>query len=203
MFARYNSNQPHTAGRGQAIAVEILMQDGDVLKGQLYSSLASSLVELMNGDRAFLEFETYDGELFVIAKAAVRHVKPVNIPAARELEQSAKQMERFDPFAILGVTREASADTVREAYRDMVKLYHPDRYAGMELPREVLNYMASASQRINAAFKTVAAFVAERDRQASQPQAPASQNKPERPVFKMTAKRRPSPGRQQASGHRF
>ena len=188
MFERYNE----TAGRGQALAVEIVMQDGDVIKGQLFSPTTVSLLDLMNADRAFLELETYDGERSVIAKSAVRQVKPVEVPAARELEQSVKQMDRFDPFSILGVTREASAETVREAYRDMVKLYHPDRYSGLELPREILNYMASASQRVNAAFTAVSNFVEERDRRAAEPKPAAAKPQPERPVFKMTPKRRHS-----------
>ena len=185
MFERYN--QAQTTRR--SIAVQIILNGGETLNGQLLSYNASSLIELMNGERAFLEFETYDGEPVVIAKSSVQQILPVEAPDAVELDHSMLQIDRFDPFAILGVTREADSETVREAYRDMVKLYHPDRYAGLELPREVLNYMASVSKRINAAFTAVSEHVQEREKRAAQ-RKPQVKPEPKKPVFKMTPKRR-------------
>ncbi len=185
MFERNSQTQ---APR-KAIAVQIVLNDGEMLKGQLLSRNASSLIDLVNGERAFLEFETYDGELIVIGKSSVQQIRPVEVPEARELAHAARQMERFDPFAILGVTREADAASVREAYHDMVKLYHPDRYAGMELPREVLNYMASVSKRINAAFTAVSQYVAQRERQQGE-SAPKAAPEVERPAFRMTPRYR-------------
>lgn len=37
----------------------------------------------------------------------------------------------WDPYAILGVSRGASADAVAQAYRERMKEYHPDRVAGL------------------------------------------------------------------------
>ena len=190
MFERYNQAQAPS----RAIAVQIILNDGESLKGRLLSRNGSNLVELMNGERAFVEFETYDGNMIILGKASVQQVLPLEVPSARELEQAQRQIERFDPFAILGISRDADSETVREAYRDMVKLYHPDRYAGMELPREVLNYMASVSKRINAAFATVSQLVQEREHRAAQAKKPAAPEASSRPVFKMTPKRRARSG---------
>ena len=37
----------------------------------------------------------------------------------------------WDPHAILGVPRSATADDLTRAYRDRLKEYHPDRVAGL------------------------------------------------------------------------
>jgi curved DNA-binding protein CbpA len=44
---------------------------------------------------------------------------------------------------------------VREAYLKLAKLYHPDRYATADLPKEVRDYLAVMVRRINAAHDTV------------------------------------------------
>lgn len=38
---------------------------------------------------------------------------------------------RWDPYAVLGVVRGASADEIGRAYRAQMKLYHPDRVADL------------------------------------------------------------------------
>ena len=37
----------------------------------------------------------------------------------------------WDPYAVLGVARGASRDQIRDAYREQLKLYHPDRVSGL------------------------------------------------------------------------
>ncbi|HEY8516095.1 MAG TPA: J domain-containing protein [Candidatus Binatia bacterium] len=37
----------------------------------------------------------------------------------------------WDPYAVLGVARDASAEEIARAYREQMKLYHPDRVAGL------------------------------------------------------------------------
>jgi len=42
-----------------------------------------------------------------------------------------------DPYAVLELTRDASRDEITRAYREQIKLYHPDKVAdlGSELQR--------------------------------------------------------------------
>ena len=41
-------------------------------------------------------------------------------------------MTKHEAFAILGVSENADAATIREAYRDLAKVWHPDRFLGDE-----------------------------------------------------------------------
>lgn len=39
----------------------------------------------------------------------------------------------MNPYSVLGIKKGASAEAIKEAYRELVKKYHPDRYAGNPL----------------------------------------------------------------------
>ena len=53
---------------------------------------------------------------------------------------------------MLGLEKGAAFDNIRDAYHRLSKLYHPDRYASIELPREVKTYLEGMSKNVNAAF---------------------------------------------------
>ena len=38
-----------------------------------------------------------------------------------------------DPYSILGVKYDATDDEIKEAYRALVRKYHPDKYANTDL----------------------------------------------------------------------
>ena len=44
---------------------------------------------------------------------------------------------------------------MRRAYLDLAKMYHPDRYATVDLPPEVDSYLSAMARRINAAHDAI------------------------------------------------
>ncbi len=56
-----------------------------------------------------------------------------------------------DPYEVLGVSRGASEEEVKTAYRALAKKYHPDKYAGSDLADLANEKM----QEINEAYDTI------------------------------------------------
>lgn len=137
------------------VEVELALQDGQKLNGKLILPPGRSLTDVLNSASTFVEFHSVGGGRTFIAKSALHCVTPANLPPAPELWAGPTQGANFDPFAILGVDPSSSRDDVREAYLRLAKLYHPDRYATTELPKEVRDYLAVMVRRINAAHDSV------------------------------------------------
>ncbi len=58
-----------------------------------------------------------------------------------------------DPYKVLGITKDASDEDVKKAYRRMAMKYHPDRVAGMS--EELQRNAAEQMKEINSAFETI------------------------------------------------
>lgn len=53
-----------------------------------------------------------------------------------------------DPYEILGVSRNASDEEIKKAYRDLAKKYHPDRNPGNEAAAKMMNEINTAYDAI-------------------------------------------------------
>jgi len=68
--------------------------------------------------------------LFVlVALLVMRVVRFLFTPTARA--PLGTDVKRWDPYAVLGIARGASHDQIVRAYREQLKLYHPDRVADL------------------------------------------------------------------------
>ena len=58
-----------------------------------------------------------------------------------------------DPYSILGVSKDASDDEIKKAYRDLVRKYHPDKYSGSDLA----DLAEEKMKEVNAAYEEIEA----------------------------------------------
>ncbi len=149
MFER---NRVDSGLQPTAVPAEITLVDGLVLKGKFLISAARTLQDVLNGEATFLEFEPYGGSRIFVAKTALQSVKLVNPAAPASLKSRASEVQTFDPRKVLGVAADASWEDIRQAYHRLAMAYHPDRYANVQLPGEVREYLESMTRYVNAAF---------------------------------------------------
>lgn len=150
------------------VPVQMVLSDGRQVEGNLQLPMTVNLQRVLGSDGAVVEFETQDGVQSLIAKSAIVEIIPVGeakvtAPAGQATaELSAGEMRDHapDPYAELGITAAASAEQVQTAYQTKRKEFHPDRYARVGLPDEVLAFIGAKSQQIDAAYKTIASRVA-------------------------------------------
>lgn len=169
MFER---NKIETFDRGDGrdkitLAVELMMDDGRTLTGNIVAPAARGLIDVLNASGGFVEFETAGGERAYLAKGSIRSARPRTPVRTDQMERRLKSVEASDPFQVLGVGRGSSAEAIREAYLRLAKAYHPDRLQGLDIPREMLEYGSSMAKRINAAYAAVTETLA-----AAQPPQP-------------------------------
>ncbi len=153
MFERNRVDNPSKA-REKAVHVELAMDDGRVLKGKFFLPSTRQIYDELNSQGGFLDFQPYDGDREMISKASLRSVRLTDIPKGKGLAARTIQ-DDFDPYAILNISRGANFEEVRNAYHELSKLYHPDRYANTNLPGEISSYIDTMSRRVNAAFSAL------------------------------------------------
>ena len=108
--------------------------------------------KLLEADEAFIYLDVFDGDGRFIAKADIRGLKVLTSIKSQTVTLPIPDARNFEPYRILGLEKSASFDDIRDAYHRLSKLYHPDRYAGVELPREVKAYLEAMAKNVNAAF---------------------------------------------------
>ncbi len=135
------------------VAVEITCADGRTIIGRAALDRGVSVHRLLASDDPFLCVEHVNGDLDFLPKSEIRGLKLIKPIAPRPLPQPALATEALQPERILGIAPDADWDTVRAAYRALAKRYHPDRFAGLDLPPEVNDYLDAKAKQIGQAFQ--------------------------------------------------
>ena len=60
-----------------------------------------------------------------------------------------------DPYAILGISRDAPMDEVKAAYRRLAREHHPDRLVAEGLPEEMIQIATRKIAAINEAYDRI------------------------------------------------
>ena len=137
------------------IAVEISLADGSTTAGRAVLPAGKGVHRLMDGEESFIYVDGFDGEGSFIPKANIRGLKVLNAGRSQTVTLPIPDARNFDPHKVLGLEIGASFEDIRSAYHRLSKIYHPDAYAGVELPREVKSYLEAMAKNINAAFRAL------------------------------------------------
>jgi DnaJ domain len=134
------------------VAVEVTLADGGKAAGRAVLAPGKGVHKLLDGDEGFIYLDTFDGDGSFIPKSDIRGLKVLTSIKVQTIALQIPDARNFDPYRILGLEKSAAFDDIRDSYHRLSKLYHPDRYAGVELPREVKTYLEGMSKNVNAAF---------------------------------------------------
>jgi DnaJ-domain-containing protein 1 len=137
------------------IAVEVAMADGSKVAGRAVLAPGKGVHKLLEGEGAFVYVDGFDGEGAFLPKAEIRGLKVIQPGKPQATALSIPDARHFDPHRILGLQKGASFEEIRDAYHRLSKLYHPDLYASVALPKEVKTYLDAMSKNVNAAFRAL------------------------------------------------
>jgi DnaJ like chaperone protein len=135
-----------------------------------FESYARQVGRLFAKDRAVLEdllgglfrIALADGRLSAAEDAYLHEVarhfgfSPAEYARIRALHVGPETDEGENPYAILGVSPDTSAEAVREAYHRLVRESHPDLVVAKGLPPECIALATARLARINAAYEQIA-----------------------------------------------
>jgi hypothetical protein len=149
MFAQSGNAQ-------QRALCNLTFADGKKAMVSVKLSMTGKLTETVNNADHYIDVISGTGEAYLVAKTHVVKIEIADPPVAR-LNQQRRQTDRaqFNPWAVLGVENTAPKEAVRAAYVNLVKIYHPDKFANYELPPEMKDYAAAMLARINLAYEQV------------------------------------------------
>ncbi len=146
--------------------VELLLVDGTVLRGAILVSRDKTIRDFFNIQTdPFFDFECSREGTVILAKSSVRRILPEGAQKKKDqasieaLVARQAELERSDPYKLLGVNIGVDAETLRKAYIGKARTYHPDRFADAGLPSEVFDYLNAMARRINTAYEDLGLVV--------------------------------------------
>ncbi|MGI9374194.1 MAG: J domain-containing protein [Hyphomicrobiales bacterium] len=153
MFNRGNTQEGHHI---RHVSVRLTLQDGTEELVNITTGAHQSLGGLFNGPDMFIEIEDGAGVSRLLSKTSIVSVTAVAAPRTDQLQRRLKQKTgTFNPYDILDVPKGADTATLQKAYREKASLYHPDRYASMELPKEMNAYIDAMARQVNMAWEEI------------------------------------------------
>ena len=129
------------------IEVELYLNDGSYLFGRMSVLPDERLSDLMNDDREFLPIENSQGTVLIVRKGYISKVV--------QLDQHVKSDRITDPYEILGVSRKATDEELRQGYLRIAEENHPDKLMAAGVSAEFVRMANSRMARINDAYQRI------------------------------------------------
>jgi DnaJ-domain-containing protein 1 len=135
------------------IPVAVEFTNGDRAEASLLMPRQNmKIIDMLNRDCDFLDMQMADGDVVSMAKTAIRSIRGRETKKVKDLGAGLNDEGRFDPHEILRVPKGADAEAIHHSYLALARQYHPDSYAALPLPAEVMEYLTGMLKRINAAY---------------------------------------------------
>ena len=121
--------------------------------GGMFKDNPAVLVELLDGlfHIARADGTVTDDELAYLEEVA--RIFGLDAAAWDRVRAANLGPDKSDPYTILGVTRDASDDEIKTAYRALVRENHPDRLVAQGMPQEFVDLANERLATINAAYE--------------------------------------------------
>ncbi|HET6469239.1 MAG TPA: TerB family tellurite resistance protein [Geminicoccaceae bacterium] len=131
---------------------------------QLFGYDKSVLAELLDGlfALAMADGDLHAAELaFLASVAGIFGFGPGEFAAIHARHQPGRSQRAAAPrpddaYAVLGLTRSASAEEIKGTYRKLVREHHPDRLTAKGMPEEFVRQANQTLAAINAAYDRIA-----------------------------------------------
>lgn len=145
------------------VPVEIVLNDGERLKGTLLIPKERSIRDILNGQEPFLEFDCVDSGPTVLAKASIRSLRQFALPKAGQLAEHMRYLTAVGAFRALGLSENATPEDLEAAYHRLAMLYNPEDYPRGNVPDEIVDYVSSIARRLYLAFNEITAILEKRE----------------------------------------
>ena len=129
--------------------VSVTLHDGTVLSGFMFLGARERLLDVFNDSRSFVPILTADERLIFLAKTSIALAEPI----PETTVERASDYDGDNPYAILGVAQGADEATLKSAYHDLMRAFHPDQVVAAGLSAGLVKLAEQRVQRINEAYR--------------------------------------------------
>lgn len=135
------------------VAVSITMSDGTVINGKVDGGPTKNISTVLNRDGDFVEVILEGSRTQQLSKRFIMAMEPLEQAVKPNLVQRVN--DDTDPYKVLKVSQDADAATLKAAYIQLCRQYHPDSYAGADVPEELNTYVNQMFKLVNSAYRQV------------------------------------------------
>jgi hypothetical protein len=143
------------------MTVDMVLTDGSTLRAVVLVPKGKTLESVFNVDTPFIEVETLEFGLTVFCIAAIRLVRPAQLPKADQLERKTLAAEKLGSYALLKIAKSATRLEVMDARQTAKAPYELDAAVLATLPEDVQSFMQAMIRRIDAAALEILATLPE------------------------------------------
>lgn len=129
-----------------------------------YEGIAKELHRYLNQNATFLrdiiillfEVASADGQVHPEQERLISHVASLFNLTHEYNQISSQYVDNLDEYyKILGCSSTDSIDTIKRKYRELVKQYHPDKFASKDLPSEMIELANKKFNEIKQAYDKI------------------------------------------------